>query len=147
VGNDGSISSRRCSRNIGRLIQGMAELSVLTMMIMVYLGMARCEERREHVNLEIIKDALRPRKKRAVKLVAYVLVLISISILFYAGLKDAIASYKIRKALAGVVKLCLWPVKPALVVGVVIFWIQALINATIVVKDSKTDFQGCSCNT
>lgn len=135
-----------CSRNVGKPIQGMAELSVFVMMIMVYLGMARCEEHKEHVNLEIVKDALPPRMQRAVGLVAYVLALISIGIFFYAVLQDAVASYRSREALAGVVELRLWPVKAVMVVGVAIFWIQALINAIEAIKASRMDFQRDSSN-
>lgn len=135
-----------CSRNVGKPIQGMAELSVFVMMIMVYLGMARCEEHKEHVNLEIVKDALPPRMQRAVGLVAYVLALISIGIFFYAVLQDAVASYRSREALAGVVELRLWPVKAVMVVGVAIFWIQALINAIEAIKDSRMGFQRDSSN-
>lgn len=118
-----------CSRNVGKPIQGMAELSVFVMMIVIYLGMARCEEHKEHVNLEIVKNAFSPRIERVIELLAYILALISIGIFFYALLQDTIASYVSREALAGVVELRLWPVKVVMVVGIAFFWTQTLINA------------------
>ncbi|HXK90278.1 MAG TPA: TRAP transporter small permease subunit [Thermosynergistes sp.] len=118
-----------CGRAIGRPVQGMAELSVFVMMIVIYLGMARCEEHKEHVNLEIVKNAFSPRTRRVIELSAYILALISIGIFFYALLQDAVASYVSREALAGIVELRLWPVKVVMVVGIAFFWIQTLINA------------------
>jgi len=44
-------------RSVRRPLQGMAELSVFVMMIVIYLGLARCEEHKEHVNLEIVRNA------------------------------------------------------------------------------------------
>ena len=48
------------SRTFHQPIYGLAEGSVFVMMITIYLGMARCEENREHVRLELLLEKLPP---------------------------------------------------------------------------------------
>ena len=46
----------------------MAELSVFVMMITIYLGMARCEENKEHVALEIVLNYLPPSRRSVLQI-------------------------------------------------------------------------------
>jgi len=51
-------------RTINKPLQGMAELSVFVMMIVIYFGLARCEQHQEHVGLELVANALPHGVKR-----------------------------------------------------------------------------------
>ena len=115
-------------RTISRPIQGMAELSVFVMMVVVYLGLARCEEHMEHVNLEVAKNLLPARPRRATEMLAAVLALLTSAILLYAVAANAWASYTTNESLEGTVELYIWPVKAIMVVGLVFYVLQTCVN-------------------
>ena len=116
------------SRSYGRPLLLMAELSVFVMMIVIYLGFARCEELNEHVRLEFVVNALpmaiRPKMFAAVNLLAVV----SIALLFYAVTRDAWSSFVTGSAIEGTVDIPIWPTKFVMVVGMVFFLLQGIVN-------------------
>lgn len=124
-------------RSVRRPLQGMAELSVFVMMIVIYLGLARCEEHQEHVNLEIVKNALPPKVKRATELFTYLLALVTVGILLYAVAENALASYRNNEAIEGTVELHIWPVKFVMVIGLIFFLFQTLLNTADAVRKLK----------
>lgn len=124
-------------RSISRPLQGMAELSVFVMMVVIYLGLARCEEHREHVSLEIIKNVLPPSLRRAMELLISLLAFATVGLLLYAVFQNAVSSFMSNEAIAGTVELHIWPVKFIMVAGLIFFWIQTLINAVEAVKKLK----------
>lgn len=116
------------ARSIKKPIQGMAELSVFVMMVVIYLGMARCEEHREHVNLEIVKNFLPTSTRVVTEVFAHLLALLTAGLLLYAVFQNAWAAYIKKESLEGTVELRIWPVKFIIVVGLVFFWVQILLN-------------------
>ena len=118
-------------------IQGMAVMSVFVMMVVIYLGLARCEENKEHVNLEIVTNALPPPVRRFMVLLSYVLALGTVGLLFYSVLVNAIAAYQSNESLEGTVELPFWPVKFIMVVGLVFFFFQTLVNTIDAAKKLK----------
>lgn len=116
------------ARSIKKPVQGMAELSVFVMMVVIYLGMARCEEHREHVNLEIVKNFLPTSARVFTEVFAHLLALLTAGLLLYAVSQNAWAAYTKKESLEGTVELRIWPVKFIIVVGLVFFWIQILLN-------------------
>lgn len=124
-------------RSISRPLQGMAELSVFVMMVVIYLGLARCEEHKEHVSLEIITNALPPLIRHGLGLFVYMLALVSVGLLLYAVFQNAMDSFRSNEAIAGTVELHIWPVKFVMVIGLIFFWIQTLINTVEAAKKLK----------
>jgi len=116
------------SRTLGKPLQGMAELSVFVMMVVIYLGLARCEEHKEHVNLEIVINALPPGAKRFMGFFSYLMALGTVGLLFYAVLTNATASFRNNEAIEGTVELPIWPVKFLMVAGLVFFCVQTFFN-------------------
>jgi len=117
------------TRSIARPIQGMAELSVFVMMIAIYLGMARCEENKEHVALEFVLNYLPPAKRRKAFYVTSLLAVVSAGILLYAVLLNAVNSFRTNESLEGTVELAIWPVKFLMVLGLIFFWIQTIFHS------------------
>ncbi|MBW1994956.1 MAG: TRAP transporter small permease [Deltaproteobacteria bacterium] len=116
------------SRTMGRPVQGIAELSVFVMMVVIYLGMARCEENREHVRLEIVINALPTPARKFMVLFFHLLASATVGIILYAVAQNAFSSYRTNEALEGTVELRIWPIKFIMVIGLVFFFIQTLIN-------------------
>ena len=115
-------------RAIDRPLQGMAELSVFVMMIVIYLGFARCEEHREHVGLEFALLMLPKKPRRVMVAVSQLLAAGTIGLLFYAVTTDAWSAFETNDSIEGIVDLPIWPTKFVMVVGMVFFFLQGLIN-------------------
>lgn len=116
------------SRTVAHPLQGMAELSVFVMMIVIYLGLARCEENKEHVALEFALNYLTIPMRRRMELIARLLAVSSAGLLFCAILLNAINSYRTNESLEGTVELPIWPVKFIMVLGLIFFGMQTLIH-------------------
>lgn len=78
------------TRLVGRPMQGMAELSVFVMMVVIYLGLARCEERKEHVGLELLRNFLPAKRRRVLDWVNALLAVVTVGILAYAIIDNAV---------------------------------------------------------
>jgi TRAP-type C4-dicarboxylate transport system permease small subunit len=125
------------SRFAGKPIQGMAPLSVFVMMIVVYLGMARCEEYGENVNLTIIKDKFSPSNQLIIEKVSYLLTFVTVVIFFSAVLLDSIKSYKSNEAIASTVELPIWPTKFIMFIGLFFFLLQTIVKLIDSIKKGK----------
>lgn len=116
------------TRSLKKPLQGMAELSVFVMMVVIYLGLARCEEDRGHVYLEIGRNLLPPSLRRISEGVASLLATITTGVLLYVGAQNALFSFTSNESIEGTVELRIWPVKFIMVIGLVFFFLQILLN-------------------
>ena len=106
----------------------MAELSVFVMMIVIYLGFSRCEEHGEHVRLEFAVNALPKRFRPIVNSTSQFLAVAVIGLMLYAVTGDAWSSYLTGSAIEGTVDMPIWPTKFVMVVGMVFFLLQGIVN-------------------
>jgi C4-dicarboxylate transporter DctQ subunit len=126
------------ARTMRKPIQGMAELSVFVMMVVIYLGLARCEEHKEHVNLEIVLNALSSTPRRIVEAFSYLLALLTVGLLFYAIAANAVHSYLRNEAIEGTVEMHIWPIKFIMVIGLFFFFVQTLQNTLDKINNLKS---------
>ena len=122
------------ARSIDKPLQGMAELSVFVMMIVIYFGLARCEQHREHVGLELVVNALPGRIKRAVVVITHLMAVFTVGLLLYAVSQNALASFQKNESIGGTTELHIWPVKFLMVVGLFFFLIQTIANLAEAIK-------------
>jgi len=115
-------------RSINRPIQGMAEFSVFVMMIVIYFGLARCEQHREHVGLELVVKALPPRARRVATIATHVVAVCTVGLLLYAVFLNAVSSYRNNESIEGTTELHIWPVKVLMVAGLFFFLVQTILN-------------------
>ena len=115
-------------RIFGMPLQGMAEMSVFVMVVVIYLGYARCEEHHDHVGLEFFTNALSERGRRVTLTIAQVLAVVTVGLLFYAVTTNAISAFESKEAIEGTIELQTWPVKFVMVIGMAFFLVQAVIN-------------------
>ena len=115
-------------RGVGTPLQGMAEMSVFVMMIVVYLGFARCEEKGEHVSLEFALNAMPPRARLLMMAISQLIAVVTIGLLFYAVVTDAWSSFLSNSAIEGTIEIPLWPTKFVMVIGMVFFVLQGIVN-------------------
>lgn len=116
------------SRGLGKPIQGLTTLSVLILISTVYLGLARCEEKGEHANIDLLPSKL-PVKGRVLNIIiVHIIELITISIFLYGTIGSAISSYNSSEIFADVVKIPMWPAKIFVSIGIFIYALQILTN-------------------
>jgi TRAP-type C4-dicarboxylate transport system permease small subunit len=116
------------ARGVGTPLQGMSELSVFVMMIVVYLGFARCEEKGEHVSLEFALNAMPVRGRLLMLAVSQMIAVVTICLLFYGVVTDAWSSFLTGTAIEGIFEIPLWPTKFIMVVGMIFFVLQGIVN-------------------
>jgi TRAP-type C4-dicarboxylate transport system permease small subunit len=110
------------SRTFHQPIYGLAEGSVFVMMITIYLGMARCEENREHVRLELVLDKLPHRVRRPFESGVFAVEFLTILVFFYAVALDFFKAYQTSESvLGGTMEFSLWPIKLFTVVGLAFY--------------------------
>ncbi len=115
-------------RTVGKPLQGVAEISVFVMMIVIYLGFARCEEHSEHVRLEFLLDMLPTSARRWTNALAQLLAVLAVGLLLYSVTLDAWSSFEFGDAIEGTVEMQIWPTKFVMVLGLLFFFLQAIIN-------------------
>jgi len=117
------------SREINRPVQGLLQMAVFAMIILIYLGLAHCEEKDEHVRLEVIMTRLPQKIRYKLRFLCSLVELLVVSIALYAVTKDTWAAFVNKACITGTKPMLLWPVKSLMVVGLSIFWLQLLSSA------------------
>lgn len=115
-------------RSIQKPIQGLAMLSVFAMMMAIYLGLAHCEELHEHVKVSAFTHKLPLKYQHIISLFNYILQSLIFGIALYSFGKNAVYSYLKDEAVSGTAPFLLWPVKFVIVIGLLFYLIQILIN-------------------
>ena len=106
----------------------LADLSVFFMIIAVYLGLALCEERDQHVQIEILTSKLRGAARDRLAAFTGLLQVITVSIMVYALYKNTLRSHAISEAISGMVPLIVWPVKACALCGLLLYWVQVVVG-------------------
>jgi len=116
------------TRGLGKPIQGLTPIAVFVMIAVIYLGLPRCEEYHEHVNVEVVLNALPPKALNIVNLIIYVIELFVIGLFLKEMLNNLIISYTTEEAISGTVILPVWPSKVTMFIGLIFYWVQIFIN-------------------
>lgn len=127
------------SRELNHPIQGLLQMAVFAMMSLIYLGLAHCEEKDEHVRLEVLSTRL-PQKMRAkLRLLCTLIELLIVTLLLYAATRDAWSAFITGASVTGTKPMLLWPVKSVMVVGLVLFWLQLLAKSLAFFRALEND--------
>ena len=126
------------SREINKPIQGLLQLAVFATIIVVYMGLAYCEDKDEHIKIEVIVSRLSLNAQKILKnVIAKVVEIVILSICIYAAALDAYSAFITKASLTGTVPIILWPVKSMIFVGLFLFWLQILLNLIRFIKKVK----------
>jgi len=126
------------SREINKPIQGLLQLAVFATIIVVYMGLAYCEDKDEHIKIEVIVSRLSLNAQKILKnVIVKVVEIVILSICIYAAALDAYSAFITKASLTGTVPIILWPVKSMIFVGLFLFWLQILLNLIRFIKKVK----------
>jgi TRAP-type C4-dicarboxylate transport system permease small subunit len=127
------------SREMNRPIQGLLQMAVFSMVILIYLGLAHCEEKDEHVRLEVVMTRLPVKMRTRLRLACTVIELLIVTLLLYAGARDALSAFVTGASVTGTKPMLLWPVKTVMVAGLVLFWLQLLARSLSFLKEMRSN--------
>ena len=123
-------------RGLYRPILGINVVAVFALVTIVYLGIAYCEQTKNHVRVELLMSRLGPRWGRVLDIFSYSVAVLVIPLVLYAAGDDALRSFQIREAVPGSTPLLVYPVKFILVIGLVLYWIQLIFNLITLKRSS-----------
>ena len=116
------------TRGLGKPIQGLTPIAVFVMIAAIYLDIPRCEEYHEHVRVEVILNLMSPKVLNKVNSIIYIIELFVIGLFLKEMLNNLTISYITGEAISGTVVLPVWPSKLAMLIGLIFYWIQLVIN-------------------
>lgn len=109
-------------------ISWLGDLSVFIMIIGVYLGLALCEQREQHVRIEILDSLLCGRSKAVCAFLVNLLQVVTVLIMIWAMYRNTLRSIRTDEAVPGLVQLSVWPVKIIVCAGIVLYLAQAIVS-------------------
>jgi len=115
-------------RGLSMPVIGVAEIAVFAMVAVVYLGLPHCEEQRGHVRVEAVLIRLPKKIKALIDLCCYLLAIFIIAIAIYAAGANAVSAYVDKEAVQGPTPLLTFPVKIVMVIGLIFYLVQLVIN-------------------
>lgn len=113
-------------RNYFTPLHSMVELSVFAMMVIIYLGLAACEEEKEHVSLDFLQLILPRAMNTPHRILVAILNIVGGLILLYAVFLGGVSAYQRGEATIGNVTFPLWPVKFIMIAGTVFFVLEII---------------------
>ena len=108
------------SRGIDKPFQGIAEMSVFVMMVVIYFGLARCEEYDENVRIELLLHWLPWKYRKGLLLIINIVQTLVVGIFLFEMVRNTLVAYRTQEAVAGTVQLPIWPIKILIVIEVVL---------------------------
>lgn len=127
------------SRELNHPIQGLLQMAVFAMMSLIYLGLAHCEEKDEHVRLEVLSTRLPEKMKAKLRLFCTIVELLIVTLLLYAATRDAWSAFITGASVTGTKPMLLWPVKTVMVAGLILFWLQLLTKGFNFIRELGND--------
>lgn len=116
------------SRGLYRPLQGVGELAVFVLIVVIYLGIPHCEKVRRHVKVGAITRFLPQKIRQLILLSVYLLTFLFLIFVVFSVGRNFIHAYQSREAIAGTVNLVTWPVKLSIFIGCLFYCFQVLIN-------------------
>lgn len=109
-------------------IKGLTTLSIFILITVIYLGIPLCEEEKSHIKVDLITTRLSRKSKRIFRLFSYwIAILIGFLLVWTSGL-EAISAFISKQKTPGVILFLTYPAKFMIVIGLIIYLFQVIIN-------------------
>lgn len=110
----------------GRPVPSVVEISQLLLIVIVFLGLGSAERGRDHITVDIVRNALPKRVKRVGDVVVQIISTLVYFTLFAAGTASAIRSWRVHEVPEGLESLPAFPFRFVLVLGALLAMFAAL---------------------
>jgi TRAP-type C4-dicarboxylate transport system permease small subunit len=123
----------------GASIEGVIEIVGIFLALSVFAGFSPCEEARQHVSAQLVVKRLPARLARIVKMLVYILAVITVAVMSWQTALNFYDSYSIREALPGAkFQMPVYWAKAGVFIGFVMFLIQLIVSLLRPEGRSKT---------
>ena len=126
------------SRTLKEPVQGVTQMAVFVMIIVVYLGLGQCEKFERHIKVTAVYERLPPTAQTYIGVFNYIIQIVVIGIITVAVGENVIYSLKKHEAVPGYFHLPIWPTKFVLFIGLVFYWLQTAVNLVDKIKNLKS---------
>lgn len=107
-----------------RSIPGASEVAVVLLVALVFLGFAAAESKGENFSVTLLVQALKPRTRRVLHVVANLLSLAAIALLAWFSWTRGIASTLASEASYGTISFPVWPSRLLIAFGLTMLALQ-----------------------
>jgi TRAP-type C4-dicarboxylate transport system permease small subunit len=126
----------------GSSIEGVIEIVGIFLALSVFAGFSPCEEVKQHVSAELVVQRLPVRVARIIKIVMYILAVVTVAVMSWQTGLDFLNSYSIREALPGArLQVPVYWAKGGVFVGFVLFLIQLMVSLIGLTTNHKNNGQ------
>src|SRR5690606_5806757 len=119
----------------GQSVPGLFEMSELSMVMVVFLGLGWTLRDDAHIRVTMLTDRLAPRPRRLAGGLAWLCAALVFLLLAWPSTQEAAYSFSIREFRWGVVQIPIWWTKIALAAGRWFAAVQAVVKAVLVATD------------
>lgn len=119
----------------GQSVPGLFEMSELSMVMVVFLGLGWTLRDDAHIRVTMLTDRLAPRPRRLAGGLAWLCAALVFLLLAWPSTQEAAYSFSIREFRWGVVQIPIWWTKIALAAGLWFAAVQAVAKAVLVATD------------
>lgn len=119
----------------GQSVPGLFEMSELSMVMVVFLGLGWTLRDDAHIRVTMLTDRLAPRPRRLAGSLAWLCAALVFLLLAWPSTQEAAYSFSIREFRWGVVQIPIWWTKIALAAGLWFAAVQAVVKAVLVATD------------
>ncbi|SHL84167.1 TRAP-type C4-dicarboxylate transport system, small permease component [Paracoccus solventivorans] len=119
----------------GQSVPGLFEMSELSMVMVVFLGLGWTLRDDAHIRVTMLTDRLAPRPRRLAGGLAWLCAALVFLLLAWPSTQEAAYSFSIREFRWGVVQIPIWWTKIALAAGLWFAAVQAVVKAVLVATD------------
>lgn len=123
------LSAEIIGRKIGHPIPGTIEIAGFALAGIVFLGLSRCEEVHEHVNVEFLLVRYPSALRRWVEIFICLLGFVMYGLMTWQSTLEAISSWSTFEVVPGLIPLPVYPAKTIVSIGCAMICVQLLINA------------------
>jgi TRAP-type C4-dicarboxylate transport system permease small subunit len=113
---------------LGRPIYGSSETASLVLVLIVFLGLAAAQVRKEHFRIVVLEEALTPGLRRALAVPRLVVCILGGSALTWFSMQGAWHSTMTLESTFAVIQFPIWPSKIVICLGFLLLTLQYIID-------------------
>lgn len=117
-------------------MQGISEFNILTLVVLVFLGLASAQCRKENFRVKILVDFLPARARAVFDVLAFATQALVAGLFAYLTTARAITSWQVNEQTFSVIAFPVWPARIVIAIGFWMLLVQLLIDILRVVAPS-----------